>query len=102
MNRLQTFYSSFSAACLRRFRNWAGRPKIYCLAGSCAANKGSTYTGKPTFNAVITFGAGLTLPSFDLVALPWTTGPVFLGLSTFFSMATVVSPNFDWLLYATS
>lgn len=66
------------------------------------ANNGSTYTGKPTFNAVITFGAGLTLPSFDLVALPLATGPVFFAPSTFFSMATVVSPKFDWLLYAIS
>jgi hypothetical protein len=46
-------------------------------------------------SAVMTFGAGLTVPSFDLVVLRLTTGPVFLPASTFFSMATVSSPNFD-------
>ena len=36
-------------------------------------------------SAVMTFGAGLTVPSFDLVVLPLTTGPVFLPARTFFS-----------------
>jgi hypothetical protein len=57
----------------------------------------SFYSGGPyvTRIAVMTFGSTLTVPSLELVALPLTTGPVFLPTSTFFSKATVVSPNFD-------
>jgi hypothetical protein len=50
--------------------------------------------------AVMTFGAGLTVSSFDLV-VPLTTGPVFLPASTFFSMATVSSPSFDLAAFRT-
>jgi hypothetical protein len=52
--------------------------------------------------AVMTFGAGLTVPSCDLVVLPLATGPVFLPESTFFSMATVTLQILIEQLSATS